>query len=41
MIVVDGAVVEEDDQTNDVKREMIVQKFSVKKRMKKFWEVCG
>lgn len=26
MIVVDGAVVEEDDQTNDVKREMIVQK---------------
>lgn len=26
MIVVDDAVVEDDDQTNDVKREMIVQK---------------
>lgn len=26
MIVVDDAVVEDDDQTNDVKREMIAQK---------------
>ncbi|WP_176542085.1 hypothetical protein [Bacillus wiedmannii] len=38
MIVVDDAVVEDDDQTNDLKRETIDEKIIGQKENEKVWE---